>query len=194
MTPWRSSFSILAEIIKFYCEKGIRFFLFAPALTLFTAVGCDVEYLPVGVTITYENGAQVNTSFIDNIGDSRIYLSASLYEAVDRENEKNLEAMHRSLPKFEYPMEAILSSRIYTLAKYGQTLKIPKSECVYRNRLDAQREAGKDSFGGLFLISERAAAERAAAERAAAERAAVTRWELSDKEREIIRGLGKAEG
>ena len=34
-------------------------------------------------------------------------------------------------------------------------------------------------------------AERAAAERAAAERAAATKWQLSDREREIIRSLGK---
>ena len=49
-------------------------------------------------------------------------------------------------------------------------------------------------FGGAFLLSERAAAERAAAERAAAERAAAERaeaevWELSDRERGIVKML-----
>ena len=183
-------FSILSEIIKFYCEKGIPFFLFAPTLTLFTAVGSDVEYMPIGVPVLYENGATVNTSFINNIGDSRIYVSASLYEAVDKANDENIEAAKKNLPKFEYPVEAVLAARIYTLAKYGQVLKIPKSACVYRNRLDAQKETGKDAFGGLFLISERAAAERAAAERA--ENGTLDKkWELSEEERKIVRELDK---
>ena len=176
-------FSILSEIIRWYCDNGIRFFLFAPTLSLFTAVGADVEYMPVGTQITYENGATVNTSFVNNIGDSRIYLSPELYQAVDAANDENLRAMHKDIPKYDYPMEAVLAGRIYNLAKYGQTLKVPKSECVYRNRLDAQKELGKDAFGGLFLVSERAAAERAAA----------TRWKLSEREKEIVRNLGRAE-
>ena len=44
-------------------------------------------------------------------------------------------------------------------------------------------------FGGAFLLSERAAAERAAAERAAAERAEAEVWELSDRERGIVKML-----
>lgn len=189
-------FSILSEIIRWYCERGIRFFLFAPTLSLFTAVGADVEYMPVGVCILYENGATVNTSFIDNLGDSRIYCSPELYEAVEAANDANLDAARKGLPKYEYPAEAVLAAKVYQLSKYGQTLKIPKSECVYQNRLDAQKETGKDAYGGLFLISERAAAERAAAERtaaerAAAERAAATKWKLSEREREIIHGLGR---
>ena len=185
-------FSILSEIIRWYCERGIRFFLFAPTLSLFTAVGADVEYMPVGVCILYENGATVNTSFIDNLGDSRIYCSPELYEAVEAANDANLEAARKDLPKYEYPVEAVLAAKVYQLSKYGQTFKIPKSECVYQNRLDAQKETGKDAYGGLFLISERAAAERAAAERAAAERAATTKWKLSEREREIIHGLGRS--
>ena len=189
-------FSILSEIIKWYNAHDVKFFLFAPTLTLFTAVGEDVEYVPCGVTITYENGAEVSTSFINNLGENRIYIPASLYEIVDKTNDENLKAMHKQVPKYSYPTEAILAARIYTLAQYGQTLKVPKAEAIYKNRLDAQADAGKDAFGGLFLISERAAAERAAAERAAAERAAAERaaatvWQLSDREREMVRSLGR---
>lgn len=38
-------FSILSQIIRYYCDRGIRFFLFAPALTLFTARDCDLTYI-----------------------------------------------------------------------------------------------------------------------------------------------------
>ena len=189
-------FSILSEIIKYYCENGVKFFLFAPALTLFTAVGCDVEYMPVGADVQYENGAVVKTSFVNNLGNNRIHVSAALFDAVKAANDVNMKEAHKELPKYKYPVEAVLSAQIQRLARYGQTLKIPKDECVYQNRLDTQKEAGKDSYGGLFLISEKAAAERAAAERAAAERAAAERltvdtFELSDREKSIIKQLGK---
>ena len=63
---------------------------------------------------------------------------------------------------------------------------------LFTNR--AQKEAGKDSFGGLFLISEKAAAERAAAERAAAERAAANTFKLSDREKSEVLRLQKQGG
>ena len=172
-------FSILSEIIKYYCANGVRFFLFAPALTLFTGVGCDV---------LYENGAIVKTSFVNNLGDSRIYVAAELFDAVKLANDANMREAHKELPKYKYPMEAVLSAQIQRLARYGQTLKIQKNECVYQNRLDVQKEAGKDSYGGLFLISERAAAERAAAE---IDRpgASYEEFELSEREKQVVRDL-----
>lgn len=49
------------------------------------------------------------------------------------------------------------------------------------------RRKRKFSEGGL-LLSDRIAAEKAAAEKAAAER-----WDLSEREKEIVRMLGTAE-
>jgi len=199
-------FSLLSEIIRWFNAQRVRFFLFAPGVSLFTAVGEDVEYLPIGVAITYENGAVVNTSFVSNLGEYRIRCEPELYDAVKAANEANLAEQKKSLPKYVYPMEAVTAAQINRLSHYGQAFRVPKAEAFYKNRLDSQKDAGKDAFGGLFLISERAAAERAAAERAAAERAAAERaaaeraaaeraaaerWQLSEDEREIIRGLGQ---
>ena len=83
-------FSILTEILRFYVSRGIRFFLFAPTLTLFTGRGLDICYLPVGVGVTYENGASVNTSFITNMEDLRIHVNPSLFDAVKQANDQNL--------------------------------------------------------------------------------------------------------
>ena len=68
---------------------------------------------------------------------------------------------------------------------------VRRAEAVFVRRLDNYADG---IFGGGYLLSpraaaERAAAERAAAERAAAERAAANKIELSDREKEIIRGL-----
>ena len=65
-------FSIMAEILRFYCEKGIKFLLFAPTLTMFSGRGLPVTYIPTACGVTYENGACVNTSFITNMDKAQI--------------------------------------------------------------------------------------------------------------------------
>lgn len=77
-------FSILSKIIAFYARQGIRFFLFAPALTLFSSSSSSATCLPVGVQITYENGAKVPTSFVTNLEppNLRIRTAPSLYQVV----------------------------------------------------------------------------------------------------------------
>ena len=59
--------------------------------------------------------------------------------------------------------------------------------------LDMQKEQGKAIFGGGYLLAEKAAAEKAAAEKAAAEKAAATVWQLSEREKEIVKSLGNHE-
>jgi hypothetical protein len=76
-------------------------------------------------------------------------------------------------------------------SKYGVEWVLPKGKGVRIAGLDSQKDEDKVIFGGGYLISDKAAKERAAAERAAAERAAATQWRLSERELEIIRGLGE---
>ena len=52
--------------------------------------------------------------------------------------------------------------------------------------MDAQKAIGKGIYGGGLLLSDRKAAERAAAERATENMRNAYKWELSDKERELI--------
>ena len=189
-------FSIMAEIIRFYTAQDVPFFLFASSLTLFSARGLEVCYMPVGVTVTYDNGAAVNTSFVTNIDSTyRVRTAPSLYEAVKAANDANLAETKADLPKYEYPDEIITSAIVARWCKYGVDFKVKPEDCVSISALDMQKEKGVGIFGGGFLLSERAAAERAAAERAAAERAAAERaaaerWRLSDRERALSMSLG----
>ena len=192
-------FSILSEIIKFYVEKGIRFFLFAPTLTLFSSSSSLVTALPVAASVTYENKANVNTSFVTNLEDPSIRLRSvpSLYRAVKEANDRNLEEQRRELPKYAYPDNVVTSAFVARLSRYGIDFSVSRAESVTIDALDAQKEQGRAIYGKGYLVSERAAAERAAAERAAAERAAAERaaairFALSPREREIVAQLGKA--
>ena len=177
-------FSILSEICRFYNEREIPFFLFAPGLSLFSIASGSCNYLPVGTPVTYENGATVNTAFVTNLGDVKIEVAPDLWQAVNEENEKNLRELHAELPNYVYPAN-VVSVAINKLAKYGQSLKIIGKDVQFIRGLDSQKEAGKAIYGG-FLLSERATAEKAAAEKAAA-----IEWSLSERELAIVAQLGK---
>ncbi len=183
-------FSILSRILTFYHGHGIPFFLFAPALTLFSSASATLATcIPVGVTVTYENGAQVPTSFVTNMDDPeiRVRTAPSLFSAVKEANDRNLAASKKSLPRYEYPDQILTAAMAQRWCKYGVEYRLRAADCLPISALDAQRSRGLSIFGCGFILGSSAAAERAAAERAATERAATERWTLSDRELEIVK-------
>ena len=187
-------FSILAEIVKFYHESGVRFFLFAPSLTLFSSSfssSSSCTALCCGVSVTYDNTANVSTSFLTNLEDRSIRFKSAptLYKAVEAANDENLKQLRTELPKYTYPDNVVTSAFVARLAKYGVDFAVSVKESCGISSLDSQKESGKAIYGKGYLISEKAAAEKAAAEKAAAEKAAATRWQLSDREKAIIAKL-----
>ena len=173
-------FSILSQILKWYKEHGVRFFLFAPTLTLFSSSSSTACAIPTGAAVVYENGASVNTSFLTNLepDGTRIRTAPTLNKAVQDASDETQKALHKELPKYSYPDYVITSAMVARWSKYGIDFRLSVADSVQIEALDAQKEAGKAIFGKGYLLSERAAAERAAAERAAAQR-----WELSERER-----------
>lgn len=179
-------FSILSNICRFYEEHGIRYFLFAPGLTLFSINSGKCNYLPIGIPIVYENGANISTSFVTNLGEYKLEISPNLYERLSAENKKNLSELTADIPNYVYP-DFVVCAAINKLAKYGQPLRFSSDEMAFVRALDSQKEQKKAIFGGGFLLSEKAAAEKAAAEKAAVTRE--TRWELSEREMELIKSM-----
>ena len=191
-------FSIMAEILKFYHERGIRFFLFAPHLTIFSS-SYTATCLPVGVSVTYENGANVNTSFVTNLEPTSIRVRScpSLYATIKEANDKNLASMRKELPKYAYDHHIVTSPFFSILSRLGIEFSVPVAESQPISALDSQKKSGKTIFGKGYIVSEqvyaeRERAEREIAERERAERERAERWELSDKEKEIVRELTKA--
>lgn len=183
-------FSILSNIVRFYMDERIRFFLFAPCLTLFSIASGRCNYIVAGCSVTYANGAQVNTSFVTNMGDYLIETAPDLRDAVKAADDENRRQITKELPVYSYPPDVAHPAGLNYLAVHHTPFRVKREEAVFIRSIDAQRETGKSIFGGGFLLSARAAAERSAAERAAAERAAqeITQahvWELSDRERKL---------
>lgn len=123
-------FSLLAKILDFYTRNKIKCFLFAPTLTMFSNKrSCNYTTILCGISITYENGAVVNTSFITNLDDPdlQIRTAPALYKAIKVADDKTLSVIKKQLPKYSYPDSVITASKLYPFAKYGIDIKIKKN-------------------------------------------------------------------
>lgn len=190
-------FSILSRIQGFYLDHGIRFFLFSPTLTNFSGsrVCMRVTHVITNAGIVYENGAEVKTSFVTNMGGDVVAESEPDLTRRLNEVSKRLRKT-RKLPVYGYPDEVLTAARLQWMASHGTRFVVRRDDCVRVSKLDANP---KGIYGGGLLLSERATAERATAERVAAERAAAERalayvFELSPQERAIQKTLGKRGG
>lgn len=166
-------FSILSQIANFYEARKIDYFLFAPTLTLLN-IRAAKSHIGAGVTVTYENGARVNTSFIASQGPT-ICSAPDLYQAVDAANKISCKENKKSLPAYTYPVNVIRATDLAAFSKAGVRYE---SDGVFVRRLDNQRAHKKEIFGGGYLVP----AQAAQAARAA--RAHV--WELSPRELQLI--------
>ena len=189
-------FSILASIIDWYNERGIRYFLFGPQLTLLGTTARRCACLAVGVTITYANGAQINTSFATNLEPSDIAFRAcgSLYKVVNDANEQLIQT--KKFPRYAYPKHIVMSQVLHKISRFGFDFVGRRSQCEPIEELDAQREVGKALYGKGFIISDNLVNEREIIEKQIAEKeeemkANATKWELSDRERDIIERLNQ---
>ena len=176
-------FSILSKICAFYLDRGIRFFLFAPSLTAFAGrnVCMRMTHIVPDSSITYENGAVVQTAFVTNLnGDVIARTAPDLKDAIAAAMKKVLSEGKRSLPKYSYPDYVLTAAMLQRYSHYGIDFAVRKRDCINISKLDVQREKKKNIFGGGLLLSEKAAAERAAA----------TVWQLSEREKQIVAELG----
>ena len=173
-------FSIVAKICKFYLAQGVDFFLFSPYLTNFGIGSGDklVHHVIAPCTVTYENGAKVDTCFVTNMGDVFIRNAPDLMDAIQAAEDANAARKTKSLPKYEYPDAVITSAKVGWFCKHHTPYAVGEEDCAFIRKLDAQGDNG--IFGGGFLLSERAAAERAAAHR----------WQLSPREIALQKLLG----
>ncbi len=203
-------FSILSQICEYYLDKGIKFFLFAPSLTILSSKKTwnKMNHLICDCCITYQNGAVVKTSFVTNLGADTDIIAQTcpeLTRIVNNISETIKREKVRDLPKYEYPAHVVTAAMMQRLAKNDVQFTIKKQDCTRILKLDAQIPDKKGIFGSGLLLSESSAAEKVAAEKVAAERAAAERavaeravakekvvvYELSQRELDIVAQLGK---
>ena len=191
-------FSILSQICEYYLEHGIRFFLFAPSLTILSSrkTWDKMNHLICDCSIIYENGANVKTSFVTNLDKDVIAQTCpELTRIVNNVSERLIKKKVRELPKYEYPGHIVTAAMMQKLARWEVDFEVKRKDCEHISQLDAQIPERKAIFGAGLLLSEKAAAEKAAAEKAAAEKAAAEKantviYQLSQRELDIVARLG----
>ena len=182
-------FSLSAQIRCFYESRGIPYFLFAPHLTLISGCkkGAKTTFIVTHAGIIYDNGAHVVTDFATNMwrDDDLLVVRGDLHKIIDEVQRRHrVDNPKRNLPKYAYPPQVVHPAGLGKIAVRGIQLRFPREECELVSALDSQRAKGKGIFGKGFFVSERLAAERLAAQE-------VTVWELSEREKEIVRRLSE---
>ncbi|WP_317302676.1 hypothetical protein [Acidaminococcus timonensis] len=180
-------FSILAKILKWYNERGIDFFLFAPQLTCFS--NHISHYVCVGSNILYANGALVPTSFVTSRGPL-IRSAPDMWkdlDAVNRLNSKKVEKPQQ--PKYRYPDNVLTASRVALFSQMG--IDYQTDVGVFTRVLDSQRAKHKQIFGGGYIVPQEAARQAQEALRQAQE-ANTYKWKLSERELKELMGAEAA--
>lgn len=180
-------FSILAEIIDFYRENNIKFFFFAPGLTIFAYMNRgDVCAITTYNDIVYKNNANVRTAFLTNMDENIIRSAPDLRKKIDDVN-KN-ETSH--LSRYEYPIQVLTSPMVGRLSKYGVDFKLKKDQIHLIRKFENHDIA---IFGGGVLLSNKATEQKEKAEKQAdkikQENTKIVKIELSEHEKEIIKNL-----
>ena len=174
-------FSIYAEIVRWYIAHGIKFFLFAPALTQVVA-NAPVNYVVAFCDVVYENGALVRTSFTTNLlGDIAFTTAPELKMAIEAVNGK----APADLPIYGYE-NVLTTALIGKLALIDFSAK--RSDVYEISNLDALKAKGKSLFGRGWLLSDRKESDRKEKERKEKERKE-NYLHLSEREKEIIKRL-----
>ena len=186
-------FSLLSKICAFYLERNIRFFMFAPTLTLFgqRSNTMKMTHIVCGNNITYDNGVKVPTSYITDCDDDTILVRTApdLTELVEQALELVYGPRKTQATKFEYPDNLVSPAMLRKYSNYGIDITIRRNECVPVPKLDAQAGLKKEVFGGGLLVSDRVAVARAEAERRVEEATQPIRLTLSDREKELVSEL-----
>ena len=183
-------FSILSKIIDFYLQNNIKFFLFAPALTVLSPMR-KLNYTAIiaPAKICYDNGAMVDTAFVTNLcGSVRAMTAPALHNAL-----KALEQQKPKLPKYQYPPNVLMVNSLNKLCQVGIEFSVSADESTFIGQLESQKEHKKMLFGGGLLVSDDKAKELQAKELQAKELQAKNNsinWELSDAECAIVESLG----
>ena len=186
-------FSMLAQIIRFYDQHNITYFLFAPSLTVFNYATnrYNATAIILDFSCIYENGAVVNTAFLTNHPDLapfQLITAPDLYTSLKQAQKNHIKEVHKKLPKYAYTDNVVSAARIHKIAHFCPFM-LPRASASFVRTLDAQRPIGKTIYGGGLLISNDKAAELKAAELKAAELKAAYTFQLSEREQQIVNNL-----
>ena len=170
-------FSIMAKILDFYQERGIRFVLFCDQRTGANApiVREGITFICAHANVIYENGASVLTAFVTNMSpELALHTEPELGEKIKEANKTTKE-----MRKIKHHPNSVVVARIDYISKIPFSIK--RSEIVAYNKCS---KTIKRVYGAIGLVSDSKARELKEAERKARELKEAERKERELKEAE----------
>ena len=151
-------FSIFAKILKWYNERGIDFFLFAPSLT---SIREGVTFVSVDAVITYQNGARVSTAFVTNMMDDLLCITApELNKNINKtEIRRQLSLGWVPQKKYIYPVSVLRASTINSMTRRGIHFSVSAREgkIMTKKITKEKRDMGNSIILGYNKSKERQA-------------------------------------
>lgn len=155
-------FSIMAKIMDWYQEHGIRFVLFCDQRTIAsTAVVREgITMINADAVVAYENGARVLTAFVTNMSPERLLHTEPTLKAKIEDVNKTTEGTRI----MKHHPNSLVFARMRIISKVPFSIK--RSECVAYNRCS---KTIKNVYGAIGLVSDNKARELKEAEARARE-------------------------
>lgn len=183
-------FSIMAKILNFYQEHGIRFFLFCDQRSgwLYPPRNEGVTFISTNAEVIYENGAMVNTAFLTNMSpEVMVQTAPELTIVIEelREIEEKRKIRH-------HDNVVIVSKLMYA---HEIPISIKRSEII---SVKACSKTVKNLYGTIGLVSDSKATELKEAERKATElkeakKKQAESYDLEPSDYELIAQLNERE-
>lgn len=149
-------FSIFAKILKWYNERGIDFFLFAPSLT---SIREGVTFVSVDAEIIYENGALVNTAFVTNMMGNLLCITApELNEKINEANRKRrLSLGWIPQKKYAFSKSVLRASTLNSMTRRGIHFSVSANEGSIASKVTTDHGG---EYGKSIILSDRKKNER----------------------------------
>ena len=172
-------FSIATKCCKWYTARGIRFFLFCPALTS-ARMSEFCTLIHIGVPIRFENGASLQISFASNMfGSAAAIAAGDLTQKI--EGCKSQKKDTKTIRRIQWPDGIVTVSTMQKIAAGGGTFELDRMSCVF-----VSKAGGEEIYGGMWLSAQAAEAKAKAAKAA---KAAVIKVKLLPSEEETLERL-----
>lgn len=147
-------FSILTKIVRFYSDRKVRFFLFAPSLTfVHYAKKNGVSIIPTNAAVAYENGAKIRTAFITDLELSpKIIISGKLNNLIKSANKQAKPKDRKKKKTAYYPPCILTSTRLCRISENTDSLEIPMNAARFtRNPVGKKKSI---IYGGCIFVGE----------------------------------------
>ncbi|MCQ2319305.1 MAG: hypothetical protein MJZ90_10375, partial [Bacteroidales bacterium] len=151
-------FSMFSEIVRFYDARDIRYLLFGPHLTIAGMHGFNDTVILCKYNATYENGANLPTSFVTNMMPGVLFhYDADLYAAIKIADNEFKSMKKKKKDVLVLPDNIVSSARLGKYCGGSQSWSIRHAQARRVKKVAMEKDGiviVKSIFGGGYIITD----------------------------------------